>query len=194
RALAGARHAARIELQDEEAVLGKGAGNDKALARAAAGELGSAVHADQRGVLLRRIERGGQVQQAVKRRAAVGGGVGEQLRLLQPEGAEARRLASRDLPERLAGARIDEPRRRRRVVLLMHVDEVAAVRRDVAGPGHSRLLRPRAQLRDAAADRVVKGGVGQPLVAAAVEADAVQLHFQAVVAIASGVEQRALVL
>ena len=74
---------------------------------------------------------------------------------------------------------------------LVDVDEMRVVRRDAAAARQARLLGPRAEVRDAVADGVVKRRIGEAAIAGAVEADAVQLQLQRVVAVARGVEQDA---
>ena len=62
----------------------------------------------------------------MKRRLAVGGGVGEHFRLLEAELVVFGEIALRELGDYLPG-RIDQPRRRRHVVGLIDINEVLVV-------------------------------------------------------------------
>ena len=180
-------------MEDEKAVLGERAWCDERFARRVAAEFRRAVRGDERRILSRRIERRRKLQQAVERCFAVRGRIGEQLRFLQPQLGESRRVALCDLAERAAAPGVGEPCRRRHVVGLVDVDEVLAVRRDAARPGRAGngLLRPRSKRRDAAADGVVKRRIGQPPIVFAVETHTMELQLQTVVAVARRIKDDA---
>ncbi len=116
--------------------------------------------------------------------------VSEHLGLLQAQLGELRHVALRELGDRLSGCRVGKARRRRGVVRLVHVDEVLVVRGNAARAAVAAGAPTAASPDHATADDMMEGGIREPDVSLAVEADAVELHLHVVVAVARGVEQQ----
>ena len=193
RALAETRHGARIEAHDRGSRTRRAGSAPTKVSRAVMRvELGPAVDADQRRIRLRRIERRRKLHQPAKRRRPVGGREREQLRLLQPHRRRAATRRPSRSPTTTCPSAASTSRAAGGVSCVWYTSTKCVLSGAMPhGARQRRLLRPRAEVRNAVADRVVKRRIGQAAIVAAVEPDAMQLQLERVVAVARGVEEHA---